>query len=60
MGKEAVEYDTADSLIEKAGYYLDHPAKARAIAKTGHARTLRDHSYAVRTGQLAAILERYQ
>jgi spore maturation protein CgeB len=58
VGEEVVAYSDARDLAAKARYYLDHDDERRAIAAAGQARTLRDHTYAVRMRELAEILER--
>jgi len=56
-GREVVTYSDADDLVEKIRYYLEHEEERAAIARAGQERTLRDHTYAVRMRELAAILE---
>jgi spore maturation protein CgeB len=57
-GREVVVYETADDLVERARHFLAHEDERAAIARAGQARTLRDHTYAVRMVELAEILER--
>jgi hypothetical protein len=58
-GEEVVTYATEDELIEKIEHYLnDEPDRIR-IAQAGQARTLREHTYAVRMTELVAIVARY-
>ena len=57
-GREVVVYETADDLVEQARYFLSHESERSAIAGAGQARTLRDHTYAVRMVELVEILER--
>ena len=59
-GREIVAYDDADDLVEKARHLLADDDERGAIAAAGQARTLRDHTYAVRMAELAAILERHR
>jgi spore maturation protein CgeB len=56
---EVITYSGAGDLVEKATWYLDHDAERKAVASAGQARTLRDHTYAVRMRELVEILERY-
>lgn len=56
--REAVVYADADDLVEKARWYLAHEEERARVAAAGQARTLRDHTYALRMRDLAAILER--
>jgi spore maturation protein CgeB len=52
--QELVTFSTIDELIEKVTYYLAHPDKARAIARRGMERALRDHTYEHRLQQIFA------
>jgi spore maturation protein CgeB len=54
---EVVTYGSAGELVAKARHYLAHEDERRAIAAAGRARTLRDHTYAVRMRELVPILE---
>jgi spore maturation protein CgeB len=54
---EVVTYASADELVEKARHYLAHEDERRAVAAAGRARTLREHTYAVRMRELLPILE---
>jgi spore maturation protein CgeB len=55
-GAEVVAYRDEHELVELAAYYLAHEDERAAIAAAGQARTLRDHTYAVRMRELADIL----
>lgn len=55
--EEIVGYRTADELITKIEYYLDHPDEREAIARAGYRRVMRDHRLAGRMAQLGGILE---
>ncbi len=57
-GREVVTYESADDLVENARFLLSHEDERAAIAQAGQARTLRDHTYAVRMAELVEILER--
>jgi spore maturation protein CgeB len=57
-GREVVAYESVDDLVERAQHLLAHEEERAAIAAAGQARTLRDHTYAVRMAELAEILER--
>lgn len=59
VGKEVVVYKSAEDLIEKIKYYLSHDLERNKIAKAGQKRTLKDHSYKIRMGELDKILRRY-
>ena len=57
--REVVAYASADDLVEKARHYLADEDERREIAAAGQARTLRDHTYAIRMRELVPILERH-
>lgn len=56
-GREVVAYRNADDLVAQVRALLSDPEARREIAAAGQARTLRDHTYAVRMRELAGILE---
>ena len=56
-GSEVVTYRDADELVERVRHYLANEDERRAVAAAGQARTLRDHTYAVRMAELAPMLE---
>ena len=55
---EVVAYEDEDDLVEKLRHYLADDEERRRVAAAGQARTLREHTYANRIGELAAMLER--
>lgn len=55
--REVVAYDSLDDLIEKARHFMAHEDEAAAIAGAGHARTMRDHTYAQIIRELVPMLE---
>ncbi|HMQ34140.1 MAG TPA: glycosyltransferase, partial [Chloroflexaceae bacterium] len=57
VGREVVAYGSAEECAEQLRYLLDHEDERRAIAAAGQARTLREHTYAQRMEELAALLE---
>jgi len=59
IGKEVVAYSSPQEASQLVQYYLAHPEEARAIAKAGQARTLREHTYRHRMEELVPILERH-
>lgn len=59
VGKEVVAYSSPEEAAELIRYYIAHPEEARAIARAGQARTLRDHTYQRRMDELVPVLERY-
>jgi glycosyltransferase involved in cell wall biosynthesis len=56
-GSEVVAYRDADDLVAQVQALLADEEARREIAAAGQARTLRDHTYAVRMRELAEILE---
>jgi ubiquinone/menaquinone biosynthesis C-methylase UbiE len=58
VGKEVVAYRTPQECAELIHYYQRNREEARAIARAGQARTLREHSYANRMKQTAMVLQR--
>ena len=56
-GREVVTDADEDDLVERIRHYLAHDDERRAIARAGQERTLREHTYAVRMGELVSILE---
>ncbi len=59
-GHEVVTYANAEELVREARRYLADDDARREIAAAGHARTLRDHTYAIRMQELATILENHR
>lgn len=55
-GEEVVAYDSADDLVTQVRALQADDDRRVAIARAGRARTLRDHTYAVRMRELDAIL----
>lgn len=53
---EVVAYDSAAECAEKVRYLLDHDKERRAIAQAGQRRTLRDHTFNQRAGELDQII----
>lgn len=58
IGKEVVVYENTNDLVNKIKYYLSHNEEREKIAKAGQKRTLKDHTYAVRTRELLDILKK--
>jgi spore maturation protein CgeB len=56
-GAEVATYRDADELVAQARRYLADEEARREVAAAGHARTMRDHTYAIRMRELAEILE---
>ncbi len=55
--REVVTYGSLDECVEKVRYLLDHEGERAAIARAGQARTLRDHSVAVRARRIDEELQ---
>jgi len=56
-GREVVAYDDEDDLVDRLRHFAEHDDERRRIAAAGQARTLREHTYANRMAELAAMLE---
>ena len=56
-GREAVVYEDELDLVEQLRHYLANDDERLRIASAGQARTLREHTYAQRMAELAAMLE---
>ena len=56
-GEEVLVYENETDCIEKIRYYLEHEDERLAIARAGQERTLRDHNYSVRAGELLDVLQ---
>jgi hypothetical protein len=56
-GREVATFEAHDDLIEQLRHYAEHVDERRRIAAAGQARTLREHTYANRMAELAAMLE---
>ncbi len=57
-GKEILTYRNVEECIEKLQWALHHPAEARAIARAGRDKTLRDHSVEKRVDLLHEIIRK--
>ncbi len=57
--REVVSFRSDEECAERLRYCLDHEEERRAIAAAGHRRTLRDHVYEVRMGELKAAWEKH-
>jgi spore maturation protein CgeB len=55
--REVVAYDDVDDLVGKIRHFLEHEDERRRIAAAGQRRTLTEHTYQQRMGQLAGMLE---
>lgn len=59
VGKEVVTYKDPADLINKIKYYLANEDERAEIAKNGQLRTLKEHTYRKRMGELSRILKKY-
>jgi hypothetical protein len=57
--REVVTYSSKEEAAELVRHYLDHPQEIERIARAGQARTLREHTYALRMQELVPILTRH-
>jgi spore maturation protein CgeB len=56
MGKDIETYTSPTELIEKIEYYLSHDAERSAIARSGHSKTLKNHTYQKRLLTLLKVV----
>lgn len=56
IGSEVDTYRTPDELVDKARYYLAHPAAAERLRAAGYGRAMRDHTWVRRFEQLFSLL----
>jgi spore maturation protein CgeB len=54
--EEVVTYSSAAACAEALDYFLSHETERAAVAAAGQRRTLRDHTYARRIGELLELL----
>lgn len=55
--KEIMTYKSVDECVEKIKWLLEHPKEREDIAKTGQARTLKEHTYKKRAEELNEIIK---
>jgi hypothetical protein len=58
VGEEIVGFRSADDLIDKIRYYLEHDDERRRIALNGFRRVIADHRFAQRMRQGAELIAR--
>jgi spore maturation protein CgeB len=58
-GAEVLSYGSEAELVTLVEHQLKHPQERLRIAAAGQARTLSQHTYRARIGQLAELLERH-
>jgi spore maturation protein CgeB len=54
--REIVTFSSTEECIDKAKWLLDHPQECRQIAQAGQRRTLGEHTFAERAGQLDDVI----
>ncbi|MBI4279941.1 MAG: glycosyltransferase [Armatimonadetes bacterium] len=52
VGREVVVYRNADDLVDRVRHLLAHDGDREAIARAGYERTVRDHTYERRFGEI--------
>lgn len=55
-GRDIVWFDSIDDMLRKADYYLEHEEERLEIARLGHEKALREHSYEKRLAQITATV----
>jgi len=58
VGTEIERHRSADELIDKIRYYLDHDEERRRIALGGFRRIMKDHRFKHRMHQAGELIER--
>lgn len=58
VGDEVVGYTTADELVDKIRYYLEHEEERLRIARNGYRRVIRDHRIGRRLKEAAGYVRR--
>ena len=54
LGREIDTYRSPEELVDKARFYLAHPAAAERLREAGHRRAVRDHTWTRRFESLFA------
>ena len=54
-GREVATYRTPEECVAQMRHYLAHDDERAAIAEAGQRRTLTDHTYALRTGEILEL-----
>lgn len=55
-GEDIEVYESADDLIDKCGYYLEHPKRAKEIAQNGLENVLAHHTYTYRIEEMLRVV----
>jgi spore maturation protein CgeB len=56
-GKEVLAYKSDEECLDLIDRALKQPAWGSEIAQAGHARTLKEHTYEARVGEVLRLLE---
>lgn len=59
-GEDYVYYESRKDLMDKIGYYLKNEEERRNIAKNGHDKVMREHTFDVRLRQIIDIVKARQ
>ncbi len=59
-GEDYVYYESRKDLMDKIGYYLKNEEERRNIAKNGHDKVMREHTFDVRLKQIIDIVKARQ
>lgn len=59
VGREVVDYSSAEDAVKKIKYFLAHETEINKIAEAGQKKTLKDHTYRLRMTQLIKIINKY-
>lgn len=54
IDREVAVFDSNDDLVERIGWWLDHPQERQAVADAGYRRVLAEHTYDHRFEQIFA------
>jgi len=57
-GREVASYRSVEDCLDRIAYFLANEPERRAVAAAGQARTLSDHTYYARAGQMLDFMER--
>ncbi len=55
-GTEAEYFSSAEELVDKCAYYLEHEEERAAIARRGYERTVSSHSYEIRIAGMIRLI----
>jgi spore maturation protein CgeB len=58
IGEEIVTFESGEDCLQKIRYYLEHEDERERISLAGQKRTLQEHTFTRRTGDLIAEIEK--